>query len=189
MVEHDLKIQVFFVRHQQGRNITIKLYPAAIISQKIHLFAKRAVKRDRKIGSSCRQQTAYDAVVSKVAREFLHSVRSPKREHGGQRYQYIKHDRTSTPPVASCLCCWQRPLSPPVPPLSCSAPLCLTLTNYDASKHVIVFTKQMLQIPGEHIGYINYQPVLCRFSQWLAGFPPRLRLGDWLLNLGSIFTE
>ena len=92
----------------------------------IHLFAGRAFKRKRRKGSSRRQQTTYGAAVNEVARELLRSARSPKRENGDRRY--IKHDRTIASPVGSCLCCWQLPLSPPVPPLSCSAPHCLSLS-------------------------------------------------------------
>ena len=95
-------------------------------SQKIHLFAGRAVKRERRKGSSRRQQPAYGAAVNEVARELLRSVRSPKRENGGRRY--IKHDGMIASPVGSCLCCWQLPLSPPVPPLYCSAPHCPSLS-------------------------------------------------------------
>ena len=70
---------------------------------KIHLFAGRAVKRERRKGSSRRQQPAYGAAVNEVARELLRSVRSPKRENGGRRY--IKHDGMIASPVGSCLCC------------------------------------------------------------------------------------
>ena len=69
----------------------------------IHLFAGRAVKRERRKGSSRQQQPAYGAVVNEVARELLHSARSPKRENGGRRY--IKHDGMIASPVSSCLCC------------------------------------------------------------------------------------
>ena len=95
----------------------------------IHLFAGRAVKRERRKGSSRRQQPAYGAAVNEVARELLRSVRSPKRENGGRRY--IKHDGMIASPVGSCLCCWQLPLSPPVPPLYCSAPHCPSLSLFD----------------------------------------------------------
>ena len=70
---------------------------------KIHLFAGRAVKRERRKGSSRRQQPAYGATVNEVARELLRSARSPKRENGGRRY--IKHDGIIASPVGSCLCC------------------------------------------------------------------------------------
>ena len=93
---------------------------------KIHLFAGRAVKRERRKGSSRRQQPAYGAAVNEVVRELLHSARSPKRENGGRRY--IKHDGMIASPVGSCLCCWQLPLSPPVPPLYWSAPHCPSLS-------------------------------------------------------------
>ena len=96
---------------------------------KIHLFAGRAVKRERRKGSSRRQQPAYGAAVNEVARELLHNARSPKRENGGRRY--IKHDGMIASPVDSCLCCWQLPLSPPVPPLFCSAPHCPPLSLSD----------------------------------------------------------
>ena len=71
--------------------------------QLIHLFAGRAAKRERRKGSSRRQQPAYGAAVNEVARELLRSVRSPKRENGGRRY--IKHDGMIASPVGSCLCC------------------------------------------------------------------------------------
>ena len=90
--------------------------------REIHLFAGRAVKRERRKGSSRRQQPAYGAAVNEVACELLRSARSPKRENGGRRH--IKHDGMIASPVCSCLCCWQLPLSPPVPPLYCSAPHC-----------------------------------------------------------------
>ena len=74
----------------------------------IQLFAAgRAVKQERRKGSSRRQQTAYGAANNEVAHELLWSARSPKRENGGRRY--IRHDRTIASPVGSCLCCWQRP--------------------------------------------------------------------------------
>ena len=75
----------------------------------IHLFAGRAVKRERRKGSSRRQQPAYGAAVNEVARELLRSARSPKRENGDRRY--IKHDGMIASPVGSCLCCGQLPLS------------------------------------------------------------------------------
>ena len=71
--------------------------------REIHLFAGRAVKRERRKGSSRRQQPAYGAAVNEVARELLRSARSPKRENGGRRY--IKHDGMIASPVGSCLCC------------------------------------------------------------------------------------
>ena len=97
-----------------------------IANKNIHLFAGRAVKRERRKGSSRRQQPAYGAAVNEVARELLRSARSPKRENGGRRY--IKHDGMIASPVGSCLCCWQLPLSPPVPPLYCYAPHCPSLS-------------------------------------------------------------
>ena len=98
---------------------------------KIHLFAGRAVKRERRNGSSRRQQPAYGAAVNEVAHELLRSARSPNRENGGRRY--IKHDGMIASPVGSCLCCWQLPVSPPVSPLYCSAPHCppLSLSLFD----------------------------------------------------------
>ena len=126
----------------------------------IHLFAGRAVKRERRKGSSCRQQTAYGTTVNEVARELLRSARSPKRENGGRRY--IKH----ASPVGSCLCCWQLPLSPPVPPLYCSAPHCLSLspTRFDAFKDVIVLiVHNMLPILGEQQRHQGYRPVYVGF--------------------------
>ena len=71
--------------------------------KEIHLFAGRAVKRERRKGSSRRQQPTYGAAVNEVARELLRSARSPKRENGGRRY--IKHDGMIASPVGSCLCC------------------------------------------------------------------------------------
>ena len=71
--------------------------------RQINLFAGRAVKRERRKGSSRRQQPAYGAAVNEVARELLRSARSPKRENGGRRY--IKHDGMIASPVGSCLCC------------------------------------------------------------------------------------
>ena len=94
---------------------------------KIHLFAGRAVERERRKGSSRRQQPAYGAAVNEVARELLRSARSLKRENGGRRY--IKHDGMIASPVGSCLCCWQLPLSPPIPPLYCSASHCPSLSD------------------------------------------------------------
>ena len=73
------------------------------IREEINLFAGRAVKRERRKGSSRRQQPAYGAAVNEVARELLRSARSPKRENGGRRY--IKHDGMIASPVGSCLCC------------------------------------------------------------------------------------
>ena len=71
--------------------------------REINLFAGRAVKQERRKGSSRRQQPAYGAAVNEVARELQRSARSPKRENGGQRY--IKHDGMIASPVGSCLCC------------------------------------------------------------------------------------
>ena len=73
------------------------------LRKKIHLFAGRAVKRERRKGSSRRQQPAYGAAVNEVARELLRSASSPKRENGGRRY--IKHDGMIASPVGSCVCC------------------------------------------------------------------------------------
>ena len=138
----------------------------------INLFAGRAVKRERRKGSSRRQQPAYSAAVNEVARELLRSARSPKRENGGRRY--IKHDGMIASPVGSCLCCWQLPLSPPVPPLYCSAPHCPSLspTRFDAFKDVIVWiVHNMLPILSEQPRHLGYRPVY-------VGFPV-FRLGDW----------
>ena len=92
--------------------------------RQIHLFACRAVTREKRKGSSSRQQTAYGAAVNKVARELLRSARSQKRENVGWRYICIKF----ASPIESCLCCWQLQLSPPVLPLYCSAPHCPSLS-------------------------------------------------------------
>ena len=130
----------------------------------IHLFAGRAVKRERRKGSSRRQQPAYGAAVNEVARELLRSVRSPKRENGGRRY--IKHDGMIASPVGSCLCCWQLPLSPPVPPLYCSTPHCpsLSSTRFDAFKDVIVWiVHNMLPILSEQPRHLGYRPVYVGF--------------------------
>ena len=140
----------------------------------IHLFAGRAVKRERRKGSSRRQQPAYGAAVNEVARELLRSERSPKRENGGRRY--IKHDGMIASPVGSCLCCWQLPLSPPVSPLYCSAPHCpplslsLSATRFDAFK-VATNSRRATAAP-------RFSASLCGFSLWLVGFPV-FRLGDW----------
>ena len=72
-------------------------------TNQIHLFAGRAVERERRKGSSRRQQPAYGAADNEVARELLRSVRSPKRENGGR--MYITNDGLITSPVGSCLCC------------------------------------------------------------------------------------
>ena len=48
--------------------------------QKRHLFASRADKRERRKGSSRRQQTAYGAAVDEVARELLLSARCRKEK-------------------------------------------------------------------------------------------------------------
>ena len=131
---------------------------------KIHLFTGRAVKRERRKGSSLRQQPAYGAAVNEVARELLCSARSPKRENGGRRY--IKHDGMIASPVGSCLCCWQLPLSPPVPPLYCSAPHCPSLspTRFDAFKDVIVsIVHNMLPILSEQPRHLGYRPVYVGF--------------------------
>ena len=91
-------------------------------------FRGWAVKRERRKGSSHRQHPAYGAAVNEVAHDLLRRARSPNRENGGRRY--IKHDGMIASPVGSCLCCWQLPLSPPVPPLYCSAPHCPSLSLY-----------------------------------------------------------
>ena len=130
----------------------------------INLFASRAVKRERRKGSSRRQQPAYGAAVNEVARELLRSARSLKRENGGRRY--IKHDGMIASPVGSCLCCWQLPLSPPVPPLYCSAPHCPSLspTRFDAFKDVIVWiVHNMLPILSEQPRHLGYRPVYVGF--------------------------
>ena len=130
----------------------------------INLFAGRAVKRERRKGSSRRQQPAYGAAVNEVARELLRSARSPKRENGGRRY--IKHDGMIASPVGSCLCCWQLPFSAPVPPLYCSAPHCpsLSSTRFDAFKDVIVWiVHNMLPILSEQPRHLGYRPVYVGF--------------------------
>ena len=101
-MERNKKIcgNVFLDNFQRKRTTTTK---------KIHLFAGRAVKRERRRGSSRRQQTGFRAAVNEVARELLRSARSPKRENGGQRY--IKHNGTIASPVGSCLCCRQLQLA------------------------------------------------------------------------------
>ena len=134
------------------------------VVQEINLFAGRAVKRERRKGSSRRQQPAYGAAVNEVARELLRSARSPKRENGGRRY--IKHDGMIASPVGSCLCCWQLPLSPPVPPLYWSAPHCPSLspTRFDAFQDVIVWiVHNMLPILSEQPRHLGYRPVYVGF--------------------------
>ena len=93
-----MKNDTTFVRMRSGDHLG-----DAKMLKKIHLFAGRVVKRERRKGSSRRQQTAHGAAVYKVARELLRSARSPKRENGGRRY--IKHDGTIASPVGSCFCC------------------------------------------------------------------------------------
>ena len=61
--------------------------------EEIHVFAGRAVKRERRKGSSRRQQTAYGAAVKKVARELLSSVRSKWRP---KVHQARRDDRFSS---------------------------------------------------------------------------------------------
>ena len=95
------------------------------LKRKIHRFASWAVKLERRKGSSRWQKTAYGGV-NEVALELLRSARSPKRENGCR--MYIKHDKTIASPLSSCLCYWQLPMSPPVQPLSCSAPHSLSLS-------------------------------------------------------------
>ena len=46
----------------------------------IHLFTARAVKRERRKGSSRRQQTADGAAVNEVERELLHSALAEERK-------------------------------------------------------------------------------------------------------------
>ena len=48
--------------------------------RKIHLFAGRDVKRERRKGSSRRQQTAYGAAVNQVAHELLRSASCPREK-------------------------------------------------------------------------------------------------------------
>ena len=86
-----------------GISLSTDFVPFLEQEKVIHLFAGRAVKRERRKGSSRRQQPAYGAAVNEVARELLRRVRSPKRENGGRRY--IKHDGMIASPVGSCLCC------------------------------------------------------------------------------------
>ena len=82
------------------RKLMLKVFKKRKIKfEKINLFAGRAVKRERRKGSSRRQQPAYGAAVNEVARELLRSARSPKRENGGRRY--IKHDGMIASPVGS----------------------------------------------------------------------------------------
>ena len=162
---HDVFLFVFFSFIIGAQELSFQFH-----AQEIHLFAGRAVERERRKGSSRRQQPAYGAAVNEVARELLRSAHSPKRENGGQRY--IKHDGMIASPVGSCLCCWQLPLSPPVPPLYCSAPHCLSLslflslspTRFDAFKDVIVWiVHNMLQLLGEQPRHVGYRPVYVGF--------------------------
>ena len=65
--------------------------------------------------------------------------------------------------VDSCM-----PLSPPIPPLYCSAPHCLSLslslTRFDAFKDVIVLNiHNMLPILGEQPRHLSYRPVYVGF--------------------------
>ena len=131
--------------------------------KKIHLFAGRAVKRERRKGSSRRQQPAYGAAVNEVARELLRSARSPKRENGGRRY--IKHDGMIASPVGSCLCCWQLPLSPPIPPLYCSAPHCPSLSLRPGLKHSKMWLCELYIICylSEQSRHLGYRPVYVGF--------------------------
>ena len=102
---------------------------------KIHLFAGRAVKRERRKGSSRRQQPAYGAAVNEVARELLRSARSPKRENGGRRY--IKHDGMIASPIVSAVdsCHCPHPSHPSTALLPIAS---LSPTRFDAFKDVIV---------------------------------------------------
>ena len=58
----------------------------------IHLFAGRAVKRERRKGSSCRHQTAYGSAINEVAGELLRSARSPKGEKWRPKVRQARRD-------------------------------------------------------------------------------------------------
>ena len=140
----------------------------------IHLFAGRAVKRERRKGSSRRQQPAYGAAVNEVARELLRSARSPdERKWRPKVHQARRDDRFSsrflsllltaaivpTRPTPLLLC---SPLPPP--PLSLSLSLSLSPTRFDAFKDVIVsIVHNMLPILDEQPRHLGYQPVYVGF--------------------------
>ena len=135
---------------------------------KMHLFAGQAVKRERRKGRSCRQQTAYAPPSTKSHVSYCAALACQREKNGGRRY--IKHDGTIASPVGSCLCCRQLPLSSPVPPLSCSALLCsplspsLSPTRFDAFKDVIALNvHNMLPILGEQPRHLGYRPVYVGF--------------------------
>ena len=155
--------------------------------REIHLFAGRAVKRERRKGSSRRQHTA-----RRRRRRYQRSrtwaaaqrMLAGERENGARRY--IQHDRSCTPSVDACLCWWQLPLSPPSHPspalrpshgLSVCLSRSLSLSRLYAFKNVIVFNvHNMLPIQGEQwrhprlsASFMWVFPMTCRFSRVPVG--------------------
>ena len=103
---------------------------------KIHLFACRAVKRERRKGSSRRQQTTYGAAIKEVARELLRSTRSLKREKWRPKVHQARRDDRFSSLFLSLLLTAATVPTRPTPLLLCS-PLSLSPTRFDAFKDVI----------------------------------------------------
>ena len=147
---------------------TVQLFMLVSVVEKIHLFAGRAVKRERRKGSSRRQQPAYGAAVNEVARELLRSARSPKRENGGRSlgtvHQARRDDRFSSRFLSLLLTAAIVPTRP-TPLLLCSPlPLSLSPTRFDAFKDVIVsIVHNMLPILCEQPRHLGYRPVYVGF--------------------------
>ena len=140
----------------------------------MHLFACRAVKRERRKGSFRPQQTAYGAAVNEVACELLPNALAKERKWRPKVHQARQADRFSSRFLSLPL---TAAIVPPVPPLYCSAPHCLSLlppppplslslflTRFDAFKDVMVLIiHNMLPILGEQPQHLGYRPVYLGF--------------------------
>ena len=131
----------------------------------IHLFAGRAVKRERRKGSSRRQQTAYGAAVNEVARELLHSTRC-RREKMAVEGTSSTTGRSLLQSVLvsavdSCHCPHPSHPSTALLPIAFSLSLSLSPTRFDVFKDGIVHN--MLPLLGEQPRHLSYRPVYVGF--------------------------
>ena len=142
------------------RRFSCKVNPKSLIeADKIHLFAGRAVKRERRKGSSHRQQKAYGGAVNEVARELLRSVRCRREKMAAEGTSSTTGrsllESVLVSVVDSCHCPHPSHPSTALLPIASLSP-----TRFDAFKDVIVLiVHNMLPILGEQPRHLGYRPV------------------------------
>ena len=151
------------VRQNKRQNCSMLRGFGCFLGRKIHLFAGWAVKRERRKGSSRRQQTAYGAAINEVTRELLCGARSPERKMAAEGTSSTTGrsllQSVLVSAVDSCHCPHPSHPFPALLPIVSLFP-----TRFDAFKDVIVLNvHNMLPILGEQPRHLGYRPVYVGF--------------------------